>query len=46
MVKDRKRRALFWAPITPKIENSVFILKSLNFMSVINLITKVSEVII
>lgn len=46
MGKARKRWALFWAHITPKMENSVFILKSLNFMSVTNLITKASEVII
>lgn len=46
MVKARMRWALLWVHITPKIENSVFILKPLNFMSVINLITKVSEIII
>lgn len=45
MGKARKMRALFWACFIPQIENSVFILKSLNFMSVINLI-EASEVII
>lgn len=44
MVKARKRWAPFWVHISPKIENSVFILKPLNFMSVINLITKGSEI--
>lgn len=43
MGKARKRWAPFWAHITPKIEKSLFVLKSVNVMSVMNLITKASE---
>lgn len=40
MGNARKTWAPFWAHVTPKIENSLFLLKSANVKSVRNLITK------